>query len=301
MSKNTNIKWTESTWNPVTGCSKISAGCKNCYALRDWPKLAKKENSVYFGRKFTDVAFHLDRLDQPIRWKKPRKIFVNSMSDLFHENLSYDTIDQIFMSMIVAHWHTYQVLTKRPDIMVDYLHERLPVIQEKMNDLKNYFTEEQFKMHPELKAFDVHSVQIPFQHIWLGTSIEDQKSAKIRLPLLKEIRQYSQVAWVSAEPLVEAYSLKDYASDIDWFVLGGESGPKARIMKEEWVLNFVEECQKYHIPFLFKQWGEYAPINGVMTHVGVDAAGDLIHNFNYAQYPSFEEKNIMQSHKQLSI
>ena len=301
MSKNTNIKWTESTWNPVTGCSKISAGCKNCYALRDWPKLAKKENSVYFGRKFSDVAFHFDRLDQPIRWKKPRKIFVNSMSDLFHENLSYDTIDQIFMSMIVAHWHTYQVLTKRPDIMVDYLHKRLPVIQEKMNNLKKYFTEEQFKMHPELKSFEANSVQIPFQHIWLGTSVENQKSAKIRLPLLKEIKQYSQVAWVSAEPLVEAYSLKDYASDIDWFVLGGESGPKARIMKEEWVLNFVEECQKYHIPFLFKQWGEYAPINGIMTHVGVDAAGDLIHNVNYAQYPLFEEKNIVHSHKQLSI
>lgn len=291
MSKETNIKWTESTWNPITGCSKVSAGCKNCYALRDWPKLASKENSVYFNRKFTDIMAHTERFDQPIRWKKPRKIFVNSMSDLFHESLDFDIIDKVFMSMIVANWHTYQVLTKRPEIMVNYLNERLPTIKEKMKNLKDYFTEEQFKMHPELKNFDVESISIPFEHIWLGTSVEDKKSAAIRLPLLKDVKNYSKVAWVSAEPVVEAYSIKDYFENIDWFVLGGESGPKARVMKEEWVKSFIKECSDYNIPFLFKQWGEFAPVNGIMTKIGVDAAGDLIDGINYAQYPVFNDNS----------
>lgn len=297
MSKDTNIKWTESTWNPITGCSKISAGCKNCYALRDWSKLARKENSVYFGRKFTDIMFHNERLDQPIRWKKPRKIFVNSMSDLFHENLDFDTIDKVFMSMIVANWHTYQVLTKRPDIMVNYINDRLPIIKDKMRNLKDYFTEEQFKMHPELKNFDVETIKIPFEHIWLGTSVEDKKSAETRLPLLKEVKKYSSVAWVSAEPLVEPYSLDGYAENIDWFVLGGESGPKARVMKEEWVKDFIKDCSTYNIPFLFKQWGEFFPVNGIMTHVGVDVAGDLIDGVNYAVYPDLANKNSLVSEK----
>jgi protein gp37 len=286
MSKDTNIKWTESTWNPITGCSKISAGCKNCYALRDWDKLAKKENSVYFGRKFTDIAFHNERLDQPIRWKKPKKIFVNSMSDLFHEDLDFDTIDKIFMSMIVANWHTYQVLTKRPDIMVNYLNERMPLIKDKMKNLDNYFSPDQFKLNPELRKFNVESIEIPFSHIWLGTSIEDTKAAETRLPLLKEIKKYSKVAWISAEPLVESYSIAEFKNDIDWFVLGGESGPKARIMEESWVKHFIAECESFNIPILFKQWGEYAPVNGVMTLLGVDIAGDLVDGVNYAQYPN---------------
>lgn len=291
MSKETNIKWTEATWNPVTGCSKISAGCKNCYALRDWSKLAKKEDSVYFGRKFTDIMFHMERLDQPIRWKKPRKIFVNSMSDLFHEELDFDTIDKIFMSMIVANWHTYQVLTKRPDVMVYYINKRLPIIKKKMKNLKDYFTEAQLKMNPELRNFDVESIKIPFSHIWLGTSIEDKKSAKSRLPLLKEIKKFSNVAWVSAEPLVEEYSIEGYEKDIDWFVLGGESGPKARIMEEKWVHSFIKECTEFNIPFLFKQWGEYVPVDGVMKLVGVNVSGDLVNGINYAQYPDEKKYN----------
>jgi protein gp37 len=285
MSKQTNIKWTESTWNPITGCSKISPGCKNCYALRDWEKLSKTKGSVYFLREFNDIMFHPERLDQPIRWKKPRKIFVNSMSDLFHEKLDYEIIDKIFMSMIVANWHTYQVLTKRPEIMVNYLVERMPIIAEKMKDLSKYFNAEQFKTNPELKNFNVKNISMPFEHIWLGTSIEDKKSAKLRLPLLKALKPYSKVNWISAEPLVEYFSIQGYEKDIDWLVLGGESGPKARIMKEDWVKSFIKECTTGGVPLLFKQWGEYAPVNGVMTYLGVDNAGDLVDGVNYAEYP----------------
>lgn len=287
MSKDTNIKWTESTWNPITGCSKVSAGCKNCYALRDWPRLAKNEKSIYFNRAFTDVAFHQDRLDQPIRWKKPRKIFVNSMSDLFHEDLSFDVIDKVFATMLLAPWHTYQVLTKRPEIMVDWLSTRLPLLEEKMADLSAFFTADQIKLHPELKKSTAGLINGPMSHIWLGTSVEDEKAASTRLPLLKEIKKYTKVAWVSAEPLIRPYSIEEFADSIDWFVLGGESGPNARIMQQEWVYSFVEQCRKYGVPFLFKQWGEWAPVNGIMTNVGVDNAGDLINGINYAQYPEF--------------
>ncbi len=282
MSKNTDIKWTESTWNPITGCTKISAGCKNCYALRDWEKLSKKEGSVYWNRNFNDIAFHDERLDQPLRWSKSRKIFVNSMSDLFHEKLDFTVIDKIFLSMMLANWHTYQVLTKRPDIMVNYLEERMPFLIDAFNDktILNH-------LFPSYKKIIANSgdIKAPFHHIWLGVSIEDKKAAAERLPLMKKITKYSEVAWISAEPLLEPYSLKGFEHEIDWLVLGGESGPNARIMQEDWVKHFVNECETLNIPFLFKQWGEFAPINGVMTKIGVSIAGDLVDGQNFNAYP----------------
>ncbi len=292
MSKDTNIKWTESTWNTITGCSKISAGCKNCYALRDWEKLSKTEGSVYFGREFTDIMFHEERLDQNIRWKKPRKIFVNSMSDLFHEDLSYDDIDKVFLSMFVADWHTYQVLTKRPDVMADYLEKRMPILLEKMTHIEDFFTPEQVKLNPEIRNFDSSKVSIPFKHIWLGTSIEDKKSAEFRLPFMEKIKPFTEVAWISAEPLIEKFSIKGFEQFIDWFVLGGESGPNARVMNYNSVISFLNECKEANIAFLFKQWGEFAPINGEMIRVGVDVAGDLIDGINYAEYPKIQNTNV---------
>lgn len=283
MSKTTGIKWTESTWNPVTGCSKVSAGCKNCYALRDWEKLSSKPGSVYFGRDFTDVAFHQERLDQVVRWSNPRKIFVNSMSDLFHENLSFEQIDAIFAAMQIANWHTYQVLTKRPERMIEYLTSRFEQLQSKP-DFKEYFTPEQIKLNA--KAYQFKPKIEKFNHIWLGVSIENERSAKERLPLMQTLKNFCTVAWVSAEPLLEPYDITAYASDIDWFVLGGESGPNARIMQHQWVDYFIEQCKTHNIPFLFKQWGEWAPVNGIMTLIGTEQAGDLHKGQKYEEYPN---------------
>lgn len=282
MSKTTGIKWTESTWNPVTGCSKVSAGCKNCYALRDWAKLSEKPGSVYYGREFTDVQVHPERLDQVIRWSNPRKIFVNSMSDLFHEDLSFEEIDAIFASMLIANWHTYQVLTKRPERMIEYLTTRLSSLQSKQN-FEQYFTAEQMKLNQKVYKF-VPKVE-KLSHIWLGVSIENSKSAQERLPLLKTLKDYCEIAWVSAEPLLEPYDIEPFAEHIDWFVLGGESGPNARIMQASWVDHFIHQCRQNNIPFLFKQWGEWAPINDIMTLVGVNNAGDERNGIKYEEYP----------------
>lgn len=282
MSKVTGIKWTESTWNPVTGCTKVSAGCKNCYALRDWEKLSAKPGSVYYGREFTDVQFHPERLDQVVRWSSPRKVFVNSMSDLFHEDLSFDQIDAIFAAMQVANWHTYQVLTKRPERMIEYLKSRFSLLQSKDNFME-YFTPEQIKLNAKAYRFKPRLEKL--KHIWLGVSIENAKSAQERLPLMQTLKEFCEVAWISAEPLLEPYDISAHAEHIDWFVLGGESGPNARIMQSAWVDDFIQQCKLHGIPFLFKQWGEWAPIEGIMTLVGVDAAGDMHHGKKYEEYP----------------
>ena len=216
MSKETNIKWTESTWNPITGCSKISAGCKNCYALRDWPKLAKKENSVYFGRKFTDVAFHSDRLDQPIRWKKPRKIFVNSMSDLFHEDIPLDYIKMVFGVMNDCRQHQFQVLTKRAKRLAE--------------------------LAPELSWSE---------NIWMGVSVENQR-VESRIDFLRSTP--AKIKFLSLEPLIGPLPNINLV-DIDWVIVGGESGRNPRPIKPEWVMDIKNQCVQAEVPFFFKQWG----------------------------------------------
>lgn len=235
MSDKTKIEWTEATWNPVTGCKKVSAGCKHCYAERDWARLAHLPS--YQGRAFTDVVCHPERLDQPLRWKRPRRIFVNSMSDLFHPDVPIEFIRQVFDVMEVCPQHTFQILTKRAERMQFLL-----------------WSEWDWK---------------PAANIWLGVSVEDQATADERIPLL--LQTPAAVRWISAEPLLGAVDLSQFLIHsldeaeavgnygLDWVVAGGESGSLARPMYPDWVRNLRNQCADANVPFLFKQWGEWAP------------------------------------------
>lgn len=228
----TNINWTDKVWNPVTGCTKVSAGCKNCYA-------ETITNRFWKDRKFTDVRVHPERLNQPLKIKKPAKIFVNSMSDLFHLKVPFEFIDSVFEVMAYCKQHTFQVLTKRPEIMNQYITAWAPNIY-----------------HHTLE-------QLP--NLWLGVSIEDQKTADERIPLL--LQTPAEVHWLSIEPLLEDINLDTTQlfdnkmrgrHTIDWVVIGCESGPKKRECKTEWINKIVWQCQQAKI----KVWVKQINING---------------------------------------
>ena len=198
MADKTRIAWSDATWNPVTGCTKVSSGCKHCYAEREWRRLAAAPHTVYTGRSFTSVRVHPERLGQPLRWRRPRRIFVNSMSDLFHEAVSDGFIDQVLAVMLLAPHHTFQVLTKRPERMRAYfagvdLYARVLAAA---NVLR--------ADHPRLRL-DRIRIDDPASpmacHIWWGVSVEDQKAADQRIPLLLEVPVANH--WISAEPLLE--------------------------------------------------------------------------------------------------
>ena len=240
----TKIEWTDETWNPVTGCCKVSAGCKHCYAEREWPRMTRLV-PAYAGRAFSDVRCHEERLSQPLRWKKPRRIFVNSMSDLFHEDVPREFIWQVFEVMEKCPQHTFQILTKRAKRM--------------RREVTN--------------AFDMLCVGwLP--NVWIGVSVENQAAADERIPLLLDTP--AAVRWISAEPLLGPVDLlATPAGDIlcrcagclsmtpdtrlDWVVVGGESGPNARPMHPAWARSLRDQCAAAGVPFLFKQWGEWFP------------------------------------------
>lgn len=327
----TKIEWSDETWNPVTGCSKVSAGCKHCYAEREWPRMTRLV-SAYAGRDFTDVRTHADRLDQPLRWKKPRMIFVNSMSDLFHPDVPFEFIAAVFGVMASAPNHTFQILTKRPSRMLDFFkwieekcrgandryissdryqkgvkarqemrdkggpwlseppppNEMLrglydiatPIINAQMNKDSRY--------HHLRRVGEKHWRKWPLENVWIGVSVEDQAAADERISLLLDTP--AAVRWISAEPLlgpVRLSSLFGLITDdedvrvdalngtfvtsryqeepnslgarLDWVVVGGESGPKARPVHPQWARDLRDQCAAAGVPFMFKQWGEWAP------------------------------------------
>lgn len=266
MADNSNIAWTQATWNVITGCMKVSAGCLYCYAERDWHRLAS--NPIYAGRKFTDVAWHEERLSQPIRWQKVRRIFVNSMSDLFHEKVPFDFIDKVLAVMWVClknnkgdNGHIFQILTKRPEIMAEYfsrvdISKIIGLIDELISNTSNknkYFDEIK-------KVIDNNGIIHP--RVWLGCTVENQEMANKRIPILSEIP--AAVRWLSMEPMIGSILLGNMIENIDWVVLGGESGPKARPLHPDWIESVKNECLNNDVPFLFKQYGEYVPRNGDM-------------------------------------
>ncbi len=214
MSGKTKIEWTESTWNPITGCTPISAGCQHCYAARFAKRLQAMGNPRY--KNAFIVTIHEDLISVPMKWKKPQMVFVNSMSDLFHDDVSDDTIKKIFRTMNQAPIHTFQVLTKRA--------ERLA------------------RLAPELKWTN---------NIWMGVTIESQEYI-YRSDLLKTTGAH--IKFVSAEPLLSSLSELEL-SGIDWIIVGGESGPGCRQMKEEWVLELRDKAKQSNTSFFFKQWG----------------------------------------------
>lgn len=214
MSISSDIEWTEATWNPLTGCSKVSIGCLNCYAERMAKRLKAIGHPNYIDG--FSLKMHEDTLSLPLQWRKPRKIFVNSMSDLFHEDASDDFILRTFDVMNEANWHIFQILTKRT--------ERL------LSLTKN----------------------IDWQpHIWMGVSVETN-DYQYRINYLRETNAH--VKFVSFEPLLGDFKQIDLFG-IDWVIVGGESGPKARPVDASWVLNIRNHCHYQRTPFFFKQWG----------------------------------------------
>jgi len=235
------IDWTDYTWNPVTGCTKVSTGCLNCYAERH----AKR----FWGeRKFTDVICHEDRLNYPLSIKKPSRIFVNSMSDLFHEKVNSEFVFRVIDVIQKCPQHQFLVLTKRPGRM-------------------NFFFN---------KLCDM-----PLNNLILGVSVEDQESADYRIPLLLDIpgRWYKTI---SAEPLLGPIDMQKYMHEIEWVIVGGESGIGARPMKAEWAESLQQQCKLTGTAFFFKQWGEFDEFG---IRVGRAAAGHLLRGVEYHEYP----------------
>lgn len=282
MAENSKIEWTDSTWNPVTGCTKVSQGCKNCYAERTWKRLAAP-GQPYAGRAFTDVRCHPERLDQPLRWRRPRRVFVNSISDVFHEDVPDSFIDQVFAVMALAPQHTFQVLTKRPGRMRVYsasAYRRVCAELEKYPRAKTSRLRDNRSVDGQVGPMNLRVW--PLQNVWLGVSVEDQATADERIPLL--IETPATVRWLSMEPLLESVSLRwlpawpenppytaenplynggitdhlDGLRRLGWVVVGGESGQKARPMHLDWVRSIRNQCQTAGVPFFFKQ----AIING---------------------------------------
>jgi protein gp37 len=219
MSQTSTIEWTDATWNPVRGCTKISPGCKHCYAETFAERFRGVPNHPY-ERGF-DLRTVPEKLLEPLRWKKSRKIFVNSMSDLFHPGVSDEYIVQVAQVMMEGHWHQYQVLTKRS--------ERLRTL---LNSKLRFATES--------------------RHIWWGVSVENQKHG---VPRIADLRATpASIKFLSVEPLLEDLGELDLAN-IDWLIAGGESGRGARPMEEMWVQKLLAQCREQKVRFFFKQWG----------------------------------------------
>ena len=225
MAEVTSIEWTDATWNPVTGCTKISAGCDHCYAER-FSERFRGTRGHPFEQGF-DLTLKHERLSQPLSWRTPRMIFVNSMSDLFHKEVPTSFISKAFDTMERADWHTFQVLTKRSSIMRNFLRSR-------------------------------YGGGCGPAHIWCGVSVEDGKR-KSRIRHLRETP--ASVRFLSIEPLIDAVGALDL-DGIDWVIVGGESGPGARRMKIEWVREVRDQCIAQSVAFFFKQWGGLRPKSG---------------------------------------
>lgn len=245
MSKS-GIIWTDQTWSPVTGCAKVSDGCRNCYAEREVEtRWSKNPTSVFFGRKFTDVQMHQDKLKEPLRWKKGRKIFVCPRADLFHDAVPDEFLDQVFAVMALAKQHTFQCLTKRPERMLAYmtrLGKSAKLLDAGARNLGHTF-EFQGK----------YLVSWPIQNIWIGVTAENQEAANARIPLL--LQTPAAVRWVSVEPMIGPVCLSQWLDDgrLDWVVCGGESGPNARPMHPYWAKKLRDQCADAGVPFFTKQ------------------------------------------------
>jgi protein gp37 len=225
MADGSAIEWTDATWNPVTGCTKISRGCDNCYAQRFAERFrGVPDHPFEYG---FDLTLRPERLLQPLGWRRSRMIFVNSMSDLFHKGVPIEFIDEVFSTMEKADWHTFQVLTKRSSKMRDYLRQR-------------------------------YADGRGPAHIWCGVSVEDRQAAS----RIKHIQDApAGMRFLSIEPLIGPMGKTDLTG-IDWVIVGGESGPRARAINPDWVREIRDDCEAQGVAFFFKQWGGFRPKSG---------------------------------------
>lgn len=253
---NSKIEWTDSTWNPITGCTPVSEGCRNCYA-----KGIAKRFPVVHGGLFSEIRFHEDRLMQPLKWKKPRKIFVCSMGDLFHEDVQVQWLNEVFRVIQNCRQHTFIVLTKRPERAKSYL-----------------------RSVASCRAWPEDDVVFP--NVWLGVTAENQEQADKRIPILLDTPAAVRV--VSVEPMLgyvdldipietgygSGFGLSTALGYIDGVLCGGESGPNARPMHPDWARSLRDQCVAAGVPFFFKQWGEWTPF----TQLGwVDDSSKIEH------------------------
>jgi protein gp37 len=277
MSDKSKITWTDATWNPVTGCTKISAGCANCYAEQMATRLQRMQPDGRYRNGFA-VTCHEDVLEIPLRWKRGRRIFVNSMSDLFHEDVPLEFIDKVFSVMALSPQHTYQILTKRPERMREYLEET------PCGTWAHHARRDICK-----------DIELPLPNVWIGVTAENQHEANRRIPLL--LQTPAAKRFVSIEPMIglvdltrikwaklsirnESYErlgipapnelwsttnvlfkrpADEYNSEkvgLDWVIVGGESGPHARPTNPDWVRSIRDQCKAADVPFMFKQWGK---------------------------------------------
>lgn len=300
----TSIEWTDATWNPVAGCSLVSPGCTNCYAMRmaarleamGQPKyvgLTRKVNGhhVWTGKVTTDDA----ALMQPLSWRKPRRVFVNSMSDLFHEAVPFEFVDRVFAVMALTPQHTYQILTKRPERMAEYLEDR-DVVKRIFGPAISFLAARDVNIEFEAWVGSIcskkESYKWPLPNVWLGTSVEDQSRADERIPHL--LRCPAVVRFLSVEPMLGPIDLTRLEpgkgmdgldclrggwhqgdgriyeqhstptgehGSISWVIVGGESGPGARPMHPQWARDIRDQCQAAGVPYFFKQWGEWVPFD----------------------------------------
>lgn len=219
MSQHSEIEWTDATWNPVRGCTKITPGCDHCYAETFAERFRGVEGHPY--EKGFDLRLVPEKLAEPLRWKTPKTVFVNSMSDLFHKDVPEDYVEAVCRAMERANWHTYQVLTKRSSRMRNMLQGRIRFAADLLN-------------------------------IWWGVSVEDRAHGLIRIEHLRQAP--AAIRFLSIEPLLEDLGQINL-DGIHWVIVGGESGPGARPMQKEWVLSIRDQCERARVPFFFKQWG----------------------------------------------
>jgi protein gp37 len=295
------IEWTEETWNPVVGCTKVSQGCKHCYAKtlhdkRHVAALAGKMVAPQYAQPFEVVQLMGERLTKPLKKQQPTVYFVNSVSDLFHEDIPLEYIATVFAVMAATQRHTYQVLTKRPArareffdwFPTHYTGPRRAQAPWDSDDL-----EKRLKAAPETVW--------PLRNVWLGVSVENQKAADERIPLL--LSTPAAVRWLSMEPLLGTVRIAEYLPNplwndlpswrtptLDWIVVGGESGDGARPMHPRWARDIRDECRVGSVPFFFKQWGDWAPTGSmpnyvVMERVGKKAAGRQLDGREWNEYP----------------
>jgi protein gp37 len=245
MVSRSKIEWTHSTWNPVTGCSKVSPGCDHCYAERMARRL--KGMGVAKYKNGFEVTIHPEVLEAPLQWKKPQIVFVNSMSDLFHEKIPFEYVERIFDVMNRANWHIFQILTKRSKPLV--------------------------KLAPKLHWPE---------NVWMGVTCETEQY-QFRINDLRKTR--ANIKFLSLEPLLGPLPSLDL-TNIDWVIVGGESGPGARPMKKEWVVEIQKQCRLQAVPFFFKQWGG----------LNKRAAGRLLNGRLYEQMPEIPEASASFQH-----
>lgn len=292
MSDKSGIEWTDATWNPVRGCSRVSPGCMNCYAETFTHRFSGPDQPyegltvlTANGPRWSGIMKEVpEMLDQPIRWKRSRLIFVNSMSDLFHEKLSFEYIAACFGIMAATPRHTYQILTKRPNRINEFMYWMLgddDQIGFAIKMAEKYLPEKSKKAWlKEISNKSKDDITWPLKNVWMGTSVEDAKR-KSRIEELKDVP--TSRLFLSIEPLLEDLGKLDLFG-IKWVIVGGESGHRARRMDPQWARNIRDQCIEQNVRFFFKQFGEY---NEYGEKVGKKKAGRVLDGRLWDEIPDY--------------